>query len=97
MNGLVIAHGPNAAVHVRMDDGREFYVRRIRHTHEESVLLDVYAPPTPKPFIESTSAMHALAEEFPGATTSIELSLLTMTSAHVRPGSAATEHVRFER
>ena len=97
VNQLVMEKGPNAVVHVRMDDGKEFYVRRVRQTHEESVLLDIYTPPAAKPFIESTSAMHVMAEDFPCTTTPIEISLLTMTSAQVLPGNRTTKHIRFER
>ncbi len=97
VNHLVMEKGPNAVIHVRKDDGREFYVRRVRQTHEESVPLDVYTPPAAKPFIESTSAMHVAAEEFPGTTTPVELSLLNMVSAEVLPGSSTTRHIRFER
>ena len=97
VNQLVMEKGPNALVHIRMDDGRDFYVRRVRQTHEQSVLLDVYTPPAAKPFIESTSAMHVMAEDFPASTTPVELSLITMTSAQVLRGSSTTRHLRFEQ
>ncbi len=96
VNSLVIARGSDALVNVTMRDGRNYYVRRVVETRETSVVLHVYSPSAAKPFVESSSAMHVLAEDFPGSYSAIELSLPDMTSAEVRSGSARNRHIRFE-